>query len=428
MRRPALCALLIALATCSAAGCQKRDSLDDLVERASRLEGVRHSRHSRLRDEFRQVELAGGLPSELQRPALPRGKNAAAGLESLITPHEAARVDTQCAGFLAALALDASSPEFGAEGAQLAKDHQEIIAGVVKLTDRSGCDFGFDLSKGRFGDFRILVQARMATRVMLVDSVARQTGSLDEGIDRLERGWRWIDWLVESRYLEAWLSGAELRLEALAVAERLANDPRATPRELGRLRRMMEGSFATWPSTEATLKRERAIDLHTYEAIRLGLVELLFTTQERGELRVAGVLEEICNLPAERIDADQADYLAYMRKVIELSRQPYFAMKQALAEEDRLLAAHSGKGDYAWFANRLCTENLSAAIAELARDRARVEAWVVALSEASGEEQTKVKLNPATGSPYPTEQVEGYIVVKLEDSRLENPLVRIPTR
>jgi hypothetical protein len=193
------------------------------------------------------------------------------------------------------------------------------------------------------------------------------------------------------------------------------------------LRQVIEGSFATWPSTESALKRERAIDLHTYEAIRLGLVEMLFTTQERGELRVEGVLEELCKLPPERIDADEAAYLAYMRKVIELARQPYFTIKKQLAEEDRLLGVHAAKGDYAWFANRLCTENLSAAMAELAYDRARVEGWVVALAEASGGTPAKGKLNPATGREYPVERAEGYVIVRLEDRRLANPMVRIPT-
>src|SRR5690606_12631094 len=124
------------------------------------------------------------------------------------------------------------------------------IAALAKLADRPGCDFGIDTRKGRFGDFRFLVHARMATRLLLVDSLRQQESSLTGGIDQLERAWQWIDWLVESRYLEAWLCGAELRLEALGVVERLANDRRATPAELARLRQTIEASFASWPSTE----------------------------------------------------------------------------------------------------------------------------------------------------------------------------------
>src|SRR5690606_28642514 len=217
---------------------------------------------------------------------------------------------------------------------------------------------------------------------------------------RVRMAWQWLDWLLEERLLEAWLVAAELRVELFAVAEMLAANADVSRAELEKFRARIEQSFARWPSVESALKRERAIDLHTYEAIRLGLVEMLFTTQERGELRVEGVLEKLCNLPPDRIDADQAAYLAYMRKVIELARQPYFTIKKQLAEEDRLLGVHGGKGDYAWFANRLCTENLSVALAELAYDRARVEGWVVALAEASGSAAVKAKLNPATGGPY----------------------------
>ncbi len=429
MQRLATCALLIAVLTMlSGVGCQRGKSLDELVVQAALLEGVRSSRHSRLREEFRQVELSGGLPAEFPRAAIAEGKNAAAGLARLVEPREAERIDAECAGLLEALGVDASAAALGVEAAAIAKQHEAIVAEVARLADRPACDFGIDVRQGRFGDFRVLLQARMATRLMLVDSLGQQEVSLAKGIAQLERAWQWIDWLVESRYLEAWLSGAELRLEALGVAERLANDARATTVELARLRQVIEGSFATWPSTESALKRERAIDLHTYEAIRLGLVEMLFTTQERSELRVEGVLERICNLPPERIDADQAAYLAYMGKVIELARQPYFAVRKQLAEEDRLLGVHGSKEDYAWFANRLCTANLSAAMAELAADRARVEGWVVALAEAGGGGPAQVKSNPATGGPYPAERVEGHVVVRLEDRRLANPIVRIPMR
>src|SRR5690606_35748527 len=136
---------------------------------------------------------------------------------------------------------------------------------------------------------------------------------------------------------EAWLTAAELRIEALAVVDRLANDPRATATHREQLRQLLTESFERWPSVESALVRERAIDLHTYEAIRLGLVEMLFSTKERGELRVAGVLEKLTATEPDQIDADQAAYLAYMRRVIELSRKPFYAAKDELVEADRLL-------------------------------------------------------------------------------------------
>lgn len=408
-------------------GCQQQNSLEELIAQAALLEGVRTSGHSRLREEFRAVELADGLPAKFNHPPLAKNKNAARGLEGLLKPKEVVRVDAECAGLLAMLEIDPSAESIAAEATALAAKHQATIAEIVKLADRPECDFGIDYTKGRFGDFRFLNRGRMAVRLMLVDTIAQQEISLTDGIDRFARGWRWIDWLMEQRYLEAWLTAAELRLESLGVLERLVADSRATPVELDRLRKIVEGSFATWPSIEGALQRERAIDLHTYEAIRLGLVEPLFTVQERAELRLEGVLEDLCTMPPERIDADQAAYLATMRKLIELVRQPYYLIRDQLAEEDRQLGVHTNKQEYAWFANRLCTENLTIAIAELASDRARVEGWVVALTEATGNGPAAVKLNPVNGQPYQIERIEGHIVVRLEDRRLANPLVRLPT-
>ena len=51
---------------------------------------------------------------------------------------------------------------------------------------------------------------------------------------------------------------------------------------------------------------------------------------------------------------------------------------------------------------------------------------VVALAAAGGGGPAKVKLNPATGGPYPVERVEGHVIVRIADRRLADPIVRIP--
>jgi hypothetical protein len=409
-----------------AVGCRKHATLDELVTQGEQLSGVRQSGHSRLREEFRAIELSRTLPRDLNSPPLEPARNAAAPLAELFEPRDLDAIAQDFETWVEELQADPLDSAVGERAAQLMVPWEIAIGRLEELSSRPGFQLGLRYERGRFGDFRKIALTKGAVQLLLVDSVRQQGRSLDEGMAQLARAWKWSEWLTQERYLEAWLTAAELRLVALAIVDRMASDPRATPADLKRLRNMLAASFESWPSVESALVRERAIDLHTYEAIRLGLVEMLFSTKERGELRVEGVLDKLKKMPPQRIDADEADYLAYMRRVIELARKPFFAAKDELVEADRLLGVHAGTDDYPWFAIRLCTENLTLAQAELASDRARVEAWVIALGEAVGQ-PSAAKINPRSGKSYEVVRDGNQIGVRLEDRKLRDPLVTIPT-
>src|SRR5690606_36902394 len=91
-------ALMVAIA-----GCNRKASLDELVARGETLAGVRKSRHSHLREEFRAIELARKLPRDLNRPPLEHADNAAAGLKGLLDASALGRVEETCGAVLSLL-------------------------------------------------------------------------------------------------------------------------------------------------------------------------------------------------------------------------------------------------------------------------------------------------------------------------------------
>lgn len=410
-------------------GCGKKQlTLEQRIERASELPGVRASGHSKLREEFRLIEEARALPRDLNRPGLPAHLNAATVLSELFASLDVGEVNTTAEGLLGTLTHEVDRNLVAEQADKMRRGWGEGLAGMVAATKRPGCNFNVAYEEGRFGDFRFLEQAKGGVRLLLVDAVSQIDRNPEYAWGRLRMAWQWIDWLLEERLLEAWLVGAELRVELFAVAEMLATNPGVSRGELEKFRARIEQSFANWPSVESALVRERAIDLHTYEAIRLGLVELLFTTKERARLQADGVLPTLRTLSNERIDADQAAYLEYMRHITESSRKPFYASRNELVEADRLLEMHSGENDYAWFANKLCAQSLTLAQAELARDRARTEAWDLALAAATATKPLPERTNALTGQPYELTLHDDSVVVLVGDRKVVNPVVAIPRR
>ncbi len=423
-------ARLVALvALVAAAGCREPVlSLEERIERAGQLPGVRASTHSELRAEFRRVEQSHGLPEQLQDEPVPSHQNAAVALAKVWDDDDrVASLNQQAASFLGAV-RPANSEFVATEAATLAARWLQPMGQVAKLSQLEQCQFGLEYARGFFNDVRFLDQAAAACRLLLVEGLAQLEADPDLAMDRFRLAWRWTDWLAAERYLESRLKAVELRTEAIAVAEHFANRPQATRQELRLLHQCFVRSIAATPRLEETLQRERAIALVTYEAIRLGLVNLLFTDEERQELQTDEVLELLRKASPDRIDADEAAYLQYMRQVLATAGEPYHARKGGLAESDRLLASTAVGEDYAWFANRLFAENLTLAQAELARDQARLEGWVLALARAADLPAPGFKTHPRNGKPYRIETVGGEVHVDLSDRRTANPRVRVPQK
>jgi hypothetical protein len=426
--RCAGCVVLTLAALAVLGGCQKRgESLESLIEHAATLPGVRASRQSKLREEFRLVEQSHGLPSELNTDAALVHQNAAVAIEHALPDLEQiSKINEQTESFLDTLgAADASlvTQEARLMGTKWSKQTKAAF----ETSNLPDCDYGIRFDRGYFNDLSFVYRSAAACRLLLIDALSDPEDRTDDAIARFDAAWRWTDWLADSEHLEARVQAAHLRSEALTVAEILASRPGVTADQLRTIYQTLDNTLRHWPSMRGTLVRERAMAIITYEAIRLGLADLLFTADEREQLRADGVYDSLRVAKEQQIDADEAAYLAYMRDIIDVSEQPYYLRAKHLVECDRLLRANEQTDDYPWFANHLFVldNSLTLAQAELARDRARVEGWVFLLANLTGEPAPANHTNPLNGERYvvTTRGHERY--VDLGDRRSTNPHVTL---
>lgn len=415
--------LLTALIGCG----NSNKTLEELLDTAAELPGVRASGHSALREEFRLVEQEQGLPEHLTTDPILAHQNAAEALaDALPDLEEVTEINEQAQAFLESVPMaDAEfiHNESGALGAQWVNQTKEV-AEATKLPD---CDFQIQLDRGYFNDLTFVYRAAAGCRLMLVDSLYHLGSNDNVALAKLVAAWKWTDWLAESHHIEARVQAAQLRSEALLVVEAIANRPDATPDDLQLLYNMLQASANPWPSVKSTLLRERALAIATYEALRMQLCDLLFTMEERAQLRADGVYDTLQRADAQQIDADEAAYLEYMREVLTVADQPFYQRSKHLVECDRLLRANEQMENFPWFANRLFVLNNSLTLAqrEIASDRGRIEGWLFLLADALPTQTAASGTNPVNGKPYEVQSRGELRFVDLGDRRSVNPYLTL---
>ncbi|WP_425396133.1 hypothetical protein [Aeoliella sp.] len=412
-------------------GCREGNkSLEEMLDKAATLPGVRSSGHSALREEFRLVEQAHGLPEHLNGGTQLAHQNAAVALKDALPDLEViTKINEQTQAFLDAVPVaDAAfiRNESGALGAKWV-EQTNAVAEATQLPD---CDFEIRLEHGYFNDLTFVYRAAAGCRLLLVDALYHMESDEKVALARLAGAWKWTNWLSDSHHIEARVQAAELRRDALFVVEAIANRPGATLADLEQLHAMLQSSTNPWPTVKATLMRERALGIATYEAVRMHLCDLLFTSEERAQLRADGVYDALRRAEADSVDADQAAYLEYMREVISVADQPFHESSKHLVECDRLLRANEQTDDFPWFANHLFVLNNSLTLAqrEIASDQARIEGWLHLLADTLAVPVTAGETNPVNGEKYTVQGQGNRRFVDLGDRRSVNPRLTVPAQ
>ena len=419
----------LVLAGVAYTGCSDGEAtLEAMLNQAAELPGIRASKHSKLCEEFRLVEGSRTLPKQLNNDEPLAHKNAAVALKQALPDLDEVTTINKQAGGLLSVAPGAEAEVLHIESGSLGTKWLSQTKAVADASRLDDCDFGIRYERGYFNDLDYVYRSAAASRLLLIDALFHLEDDLSISTARFDAAWQWTDWLSKSGHLEARVQAALVRREALTIAEAIANRPEAKTDDLRRIEKTLQNSLNNWPSLESTLVRERAMAIATYEAVRLGLAELLFTMDERAELRENGVYYDLCRPTRDQVDADEAAYLSYMREIIAVSKQPYYQRSKQLVECDRLLRSNEQQTDYPWFANHLFVLNnsMTVAQAELARDRARVEGWLHLLSEVTGSPPPAGKANPFNGEAYATQTRGTQKYVALGDRRSVNPSLRVP--
>jgi hypothetical protein len=221
------------------------------------------------------------------------------------------------------------------------------------------------------------------------------------------------------------LAAANLRTDALHLAEAIAAHPQATPATHAALCDLLLAHTADWPADETAWIGERAAGLLVYELVRDGQYLSLLSLDEVANLRERRTLEPTVRAVMRHLDDDQRFYLRKMRNVIEASRLPYYQRKEILAAIRRELVELENSSEYPLIAGQILLADLERAHLRQAEDRAATLGWIAALASASGRELSTLPPNPLTGQAIAVERDTGSVTVR--DCALAAwPEIRIP--
>lgn len=423
--------ILVMSAVALTAGCEPTETIHDRIRACAGLPGASASQNTELQTLVAAIRSTGGTPDQLDPPTLggasDPGANAGAALAECLNDGLRWRLSPLVEDLMAGrhVALTGDEKDAATAGAAIdgfLRRNSDLRAKLSTAAERPRCVFDAGFQWGYFAGLRFVDDSGLATRIALLEAVA---AGRDEDAVRvwsaLDRSLRWAQWLSRVRRVEPRVLAATLRAEALATVQQLAAT-RAVERQTaeilyGRLR----DALAAWPADSRMLRGDRAVAMHSYEAIRIGLLDRLLTADERRALEDRGELSRLERATPEQIDRDEVNYLNAIATMLGadgaegVSEPPFYERRTRFEKAiDTATVAPN------LFAERLFLADIVEAQRLAARDRARCEAWCIALSAASDLKTPPFRTNPATGRDYSVVRVGERVVVRPGDSALDD--------
>ncbi|MGL4512574.1 MAG: hypothetical protein ACRCT8_05740 [Lacipirellulaceae bacterium] len=411
-----------ALALAVVVGCGDRRSFEERIRDYGALPGATATTDPELRSLLGAVAAQGGLPESLRRRDPSDSSNAAEALAQLFddklrwvlaTPVEK-HVADELGGRLARDAQGAHSENVTA----LLARHAELRDALRVAADLPRCSFPLDPTLGHFAKQRHLDDAAIAARIALLEATdAARREKPHEAYDPVARALRWAHWLSREPQVEARVLAVKLRDEAFRAAGLLFASGTFGRPEAEALYAVLRDQLANWPSDRRMLLVDRAVTLHAYEAVRDGQANRVLTIGERARLDRAGKLEPLVSAGGADFDRDAANYLRGMNRLLDAADGgPFF---ERLAELDKARGEASRPPDL--LAARIFLADVPDALRLLARDRARCEAWSIALASAGDFTMPPFRINPTNGRAYDVDRDAEWVRVKLGDPLVADP-------
>ena len=251
-------------------------------------------------------------------------------------------------------------------------------------------------------------------------------GDPEAAINSLHLMLRVSELLANGKSIVSRGAGAVRRSEALQVLEGIAQHPAATPSVHRQLKMLLDQQLERWPDDANAWIGDRAQGLHTYELVRGGYLLSLFTYGELREYRDEIGIQQLAKAVANNIDQDELFYLHTMRDVVDACRKPHYERGPVFRRIDANLELLRGRDSYPFVADQLLLLQLDQGSRSMALDRARCEAWALALSIAIGSGPTEPTINPLTGDEFFVDVTESQIVVDAVDPDRGQPAAIVP--
>jgi len=240
-----------------------------------------------------------------------------------------------------------------------------------------------------------------------------QEGDMDGAVEALKSMLRFTELAAQTQFAEMRIHTAYMRENVLRILQTLALDPKFMPKHADTIFRMLHQTLTDWPSDAKCWIGDRASGLKLFELIRQGRIGEALTDDDLEELRrfdVLGfetprenkqitLLDRVAFYKPQSCDKDQDYYLKAMRTLIDSCSQQFYARLQTLNRISDDLQSQQGKKDYPAI-SRLLLRGIRESMQKQAMDKARVEAWYLALATSLKLTVKEGAVDPVRGQPY----------------------------
>lgn len=224
---------------------------------------------------------------------------------------------------------------------------------------------------------------------------------------------RLVEMLAQSKFLDARIEAAFHRESVLYILQTLVLDPDFGRAEAQTLILVFRDQLLKWPPDSRVWISERAACLRDYDLIRRGKISEALHDDEIQELQNLNVFG-VENDPAKKggsligkvayykkadVDRDQEQYLKMMREILESCTKPFYARIETLNRISDQIYARKGTKEYLALAT-IFLRGIRSGMQRQAEDRARVDAWYLALASALDRPIKEGALDPVLGAPY----------------------------
>ncbi|MCU0961879.1 MAG: hypothetical protein MUF48_17425 [Pirellulaceae bacterium] len=400
--RPVIGTALLMGCALAVAGCQRTATPDKDLADAS----TRETHHAGLRAERARLVAEQATPLLLQAalrtadPSALSGPQFAAALSQILDPAALKQLRERLEPIYPD--GDFRFDDAGWRAAQaIAREYAEPMARYRALIGRTDFRFPVDYLAGFLADLSFLDHATAAHRLEALEAAeALHADRPREAMHALRNMFRISAQLCAPKHLSARLAAAQLRSEALRVVAAVAGHAQAD-RDLHRqLGQLVSQPLATWPPDADAWIGDRALGIQAYEMVRGGQLLNLLTSEELETLRGEKDLQTWTRTVMKSLDDDEAFYLETMRTLIDSCHEPYYARVPTLHECAARLDRLRDTPRFPFLAAHVLLASVATAMRHQATDRARCEAWQLALAAAAGDVADPPPLNPLTGTPF----------------------------
>lgn len=401
-----------------AAGCSV-ESRDEqyakmVTDEYGQLTRARSSPNAELQDELDRVEDEGGTPVQLDSPPSDGGSNTAVALLKLFSPKSLERADKASRELIPEDRFT-FSPMVLEKMIRLRQKYEQAWLNSRAAYDLPHCNFGLMHKAGFFADTSFIDVVCVCGRLEAFQAAeCLSNNDLAGAVKSLGYMFRGAESLGNERHVICRIEAARLRRIALAVAEAIVLHPNLDVESITHVYAMVAAQLDHWPQDSRAWVGDRALGLHTYEAIRGGDLIWLLTDQEMQRLVEETNLSVFEAAALRGIDADEIFYLRTMRDVIAACEQPFYRRREVFVRTRLRLNELEDTPEYPVIAGRMLLGDIEQGQRIQAEDRAACEAWCLALALAAGQSPPPYQLNPLSGKPYQVELLPGQTIVAAE--------------